>query len=59
MRGETLVSCGRKTENRESVKKGKRWMSWYKEKLDEIEVSWTSHQLLVVFTRVFELNAFT
>lgn len=48
-----------KTENRESVKKGKRWMSWYKEKLDEIEVSWTSHQLLVVFTRVFELNAFT
>ena len=48
-----------KTENRESVKKSKRWMSWYKDKLDEIEVSWTSHQFLAVFTKVFELNAFT
>lgn len=35
-----------KTENRESVKKSKRWMSWYKDKLDEIEVSWASHQFL-------------
>lgn len=34
-----------KTENRESVKKSKRWMSWYKEKLDEVEVSWMSHTL--------------
>ena len=34
-----------KTENRGSVKKSKRWMSWYKEKLDEVEVSWMSHKL--------------